>query len=333
MTAERRVPLLVVDLDGTVRHGRDELGRFVNTPEDIIIFPEALELLRRWKQGGGRIIAVSNQGGIALGHMTMSQCAATMTRTWLATEHLIEKLVWCSSAPNSVESAYGPQGVYSLPAESIGADPSVVPAVQYRVCTRAASTATQEAGHADAISASDIPIADLCGSAWLFGRDHRWRGHDHGADEADWNQALPGGSADDIGGDNLLAWPWWWNGLEAADPRHAQAAMGMAGDWPRERAGDPDRGPAIPDHQTGQGDRGAGLYRDSAGSLTYCWCRKPSPGLLIEAALDLAHKHGEIYPPYMGLMGGDRDEDEQCARLAGFDFMWAKDWRGQVSLP
>jgi len=61
--------------------------------------------------------------------------------------------------------------------------------------------------------------------------------------------------------------------------------------------------------------------------MARCWCRKPAPGLLIEAAIDLAAHHHEYYPPYMGLMVGDRDEDEQCARLAGLDFQWAADWR------
>jgi D-glycero-D-manno-heptose 1,7-bisphosphate phosphatase len=135
--AERRVPLLCLDLDGTVRHGKDELGHFVNHPEDVVVFGEAAELMRRWKQAGGRIIGVSNQGGIALGHLTMRDCALTMART--------------------------------------------------------------------------------------------------------------------------------------------------------------------------------------------------QPGLVVEAALKLAARHGEAYPPYMGLLVGDRDEDAECARLAGFDFAWAKDWRAQAT--
>jgi D-glycero-D-manno-heptose 1,7-bisphosphate phosphatase len=53
---------------------------------------------------------------------------------------------------------------------------------------------------------------------------------------------------------------------------------------------------------------------------------------LIEAAHDLADRYpGEIYPPYMGCMVGDRPEDEECARLAGVDFMWAADWRAMAS--
>jgi D-glycero-D-manno-heptose 1,7-bisphosphate phosphatase len=67
--------------------------------------------------------------------------------------------------------------------------------------------------------------------------------------------------------------------------------------------------------------------------MARCWCRKPSPGLVIESALEVARKHDEFYPPYMGLMVGDRPEDEQCARLAGLDFQWAADWRAQATPP
>lgn len=158
--------MLALDLDGTVRHGFDELGRFVNGPDDVFIFPEALAQMRKWKADGGRIIAVSNQGGIALGHMTFDVCAAAMMKTHDLCERLFDKIAWCRHHP------------------------------------------------------------------------------------------------------------------QAIDPEYAR-----------------------------------------------CWCRKPSPGLLIEAANDLARATGEYYPPYMGLFVGDRPEDEQCAKLAGFDFQWAADWR------
>lgn len=165
---DRPTPVLYLDLDGTVRHGYDELGRFVNTPDDVIVFPEAVELMRRWKHGGGRIVGVSNQGGVALGHMTRSACAQTMLRTHKLTGGLFDKIAWCLHHPAA---------------------------------------------------------------------------------------------------------------------QHPEMAR--------------------------------------------CWCRKPSPGMLIESALSLAHNHpGEIYPPYMALMVGDRPEDEQCAATASIDFQWAADWRG-----
>lgn len=65
--------------------------------------------------------------------------------------------------------------------------------------------------------------------------------------------------------------------------------------------------------------------------MARCWCRKPSPGLIVEACLSVAAQYDEIYPPYMGLMVGDRAEDEGCAKAAGLDFMWAADWRAQAA--
>lgn len=168
---EKRVPVLYLDLDGTVRHGKDELGRFVNGPEDVVVFPEATEMMRRWKARGGRIVGVSNQGGIALGHLTMEACTASMMCTYELTERLMDKIVWCRHHP------------------------------------------------------------------------------------------------------------------AAADPEMAR-----------------------------------------------CWCRKPSPGLIIEGALDMAAKYpGEMYPPHLALMAGDRPEDRECARLAGINFVWASDWRAEAS--
>lgn len=167
---ERAIPVLYLDLDGTVRQGKDDaLGRFVNGPEDVVVFPEAVEMMRRWKAGGGRIIGVSNQGGVALGIVTYAKVAAAMRKTYDDCERLFDKISFCAHHP----SAQHPE-------------------------------------------------------------------------------------------------------------------------WAR------------------------------------CWCRKPSPGLIIESALEVARQHGEFYPPYMGLMVGDRPEDQECARLAGLDFQWAAEWRAQA---
>lgn len=167
---ERVVPLLVLDPDGTVRHGLGELGRFVNTAEDVVLFPEAIEQMRVWRAKGGRIIGASNQGGIALGHLSYEACMGAMLRTQVLSGHLFDKISICRHHPDAV------------------------------------------------------------------------------------------------------------------DPEYAR-----------------------------------------------CWCRKPSPGIFIEAAIDLARANHEFYPPHLGLFVGDRPEDEQCAKLAGFPFMWAKDWRAAVA--
>jgi D-glycero-D-manno-heptose 1,7-bisphosphate phosphatase len=166
----KEVALLCLDLDGTVRQGKDDaLGRFVNGPDDVVVFPEAVAYIRRWKANGGRVIGVSNQGGIALGLVDGQDVARAMRETARQCEWLFDKICWC--------------------------------------------------------------------------------------------------------------------------PHHPTAT-------------DPD--------------------------MRRCWCRKPKPGLIIEAAVVLAAEHREHYPARRGLMVGDRPEDEQCAGWAGLDFMSAADWRKQA---
>lgn len=167
---EPAVPVLYLDIDGTVRQGKDDaLGRFVNGPEDVVVFAEAVVMMRRWKAGGGRIVGVSNQGGIALGLVDPAAVLAAMRETYRQTGALFDKISICAHHP------------------------------------------------------------------------------------------------------------------DAADPETAR-----------------------------------------------CWCRKPSPGLVVESANELGRHYRERYPPYMGLMVGDRDEDRECARLAGLDFQLAADWRAEA---
>jgi len=168
-TDERRVAVLYLDLDGTVREGKDDaLGRFVNGPKDVRVFPEAVELMRRWKDAGGRVVGVSNQGGIALGLVKYGEVVAAMVETQRQCEGLFDRISFCQHHPDS------------------------------------------------------------------------------------------------------------------PDPEMAR-----------------------------------------------CWCRKPSAGAVVEAVHGLAQRFdGEIYPPHLGLFVGDRPEDEQCAKAAMLDFVWAADWRG-----
>lgn len=161
------VPVLYCDLDGTVRKGKDELGRFVNGPNDVELFEGMADLLWDYKNLGWRIVGVSNQGGIALGHMTMETCMASMIRTQMLSGGAFDKIAWCSHYP------------------------------------------------------------------------------------------------------------------------------------------------------------GEGI----ASEMAFCWCRKPRPGLIIETALELSRTTGEIYPPHLALMVGDRPEDEGCAENANIKFLNAAEWR------
>jgi D-glycero-D-manno-heptose 1,7-bisphosphate phosphatase len=104
---EREVPVLYLDLDGTVREGKDDaLGKFVNGPEDVRVFPAAVEMMRRWKAADGRIAAVSNQGGIALGIVTIEQVAAAMLETQRQCEDLFDLITFCRHHPNAANPEF-----------------------------------------------------------------------------------------------------------------------------------------------------------------------------------------------------------------------------------
>lgn len=91
-------PILFCDLDGTVRHGKDELGRFVNTAEDVVIFPDALELIGKWRRAGGVAVGVTNQGGVGLGYITKSEHARITART--QDESGLDHIVSCIHGPD-----------------------------------------------------------------------------------------------------------------------------------------------------------------------------------------------------------------------------------------
>lgn len=88
-------PVLFLDMDSTVRHGYDELGRFVNGPEDVEVFYEAKIMMHTWRHMGGRIVTVSNQKGIGLGIVTADKINDAMWETYRQCEGNIDVMVWC----------------------------------------------------------------------------------------------------------------------------------------------------------------------------------------------------------------------------------------------
>jgi len=99
--AVKPIRILYLDLDGTVRHRFDEMGRFVNGPEDVVVFPEAIKQMRRFKKAGWKIAAISNQGGIALGHMTIEVCSAAMMRTHDLCAQMFDCISFCRHHPQA----------------------------------------------------------------------------------------------------------------------------------------------------------------------------------------------------------------------------------------
>lgn len=100
-TGEPTVPVLYLDIDGTVRKGKDELGYFVNTADQVEVFDEIPSLFRKYKQLGYRIVGISNQGGIALGYLSMQDCINAMRETNTQTIIGFDKIVWCMHHPDA----------------------------------------------------------------------------------------------------------------------------------------------------------------------------------------------------------------------------------------
>jgi D-glycero-D-manno-heptose 1,7-bisphosphate phosphatase len=94
--------MLLLDIDGTVREGKDDaLGRFVNTPSDVRVFQAAVARMRHWRDQGGRIIGVSNQGGIALGILDFDTAVATMKETQRQASGLFDRIFFCRHHPKA----------------------------------------------------------------------------------------------------------------------------------------------------------------------------------------------------------------------------------------
>lgn len=101
VTGEVMVPVLYLDLDGTVRKGKDELGRFVNKASDVELFPGVAELILKYKQYGWRVVGVTNQGGVALGHMTMEDNLAALRETQRQSGFQFDKIAMCIHHPQA----------------------------------------------------------------------------------------------------------------------------------------------------------------------------------------------------------------------------------------
>jgi D-glycero-D-manno-heptose 1,7-bisphosphate phosphatase len=93
----RFVPVLFLDIDGTVRRGaNDPGGRFVNHPDHVLVFPEARARMAAWRQHGGRVVGVSNQGGVPQGKVTLADMAAAMDETQAQTGGLFDLILACT---------------------------------------------------------------------------------------------------------------------------------------------------------------------------------------------------------------------------------------------
>lgn len=94
--------ILYLDIDGTVRHGYDELGYFVNKSSDVKVFDEVPDLLLKYKNLGWRIAGITNQGGIALGYLTHKDCSDAFAETMRQCNQLFDYIQICDHHPDAI---------------------------------------------------------------------------------------------------------------------------------------------------------------------------------------------------------------------------------------
>lgn len=88
--------ILFLDLDGTVRYNRH--GKtFINSADDVAVYPEAVELMRAWN---GPIVGITNQGGVGLGYMTHDQLQENIDRTGDLVDDLFCLVFACTHKPD-----------------------------------------------------------------------------------------------------------------------------------------------------------------------------------------------------------------------------------------
>lgn len=97
----RPVRVLFLDLDGTTRWGKDQLGRFVNTKDDVRVFDEVPEILRWYRANGWRIVGITNQGGVALGILSAEACAEAIMETHRQSGNAFDKIAVCMHHPDA----------------------------------------------------------------------------------------------------------------------------------------------------------------------------------------------------------------------------------------
>lgn len=99
----KAVRVLYIDLDGTIRKGFDELGKFVNNADDVVLFDGVVDKLKAYKDAGWRIVAITNQGGVATGQLSYGDMVAAIYRTNELAERVFDKMMACIHHPDALE--------------------------------------------------------------------------------------------------------------------------------------------------------------------------------------------------------------------------------------
>lgn len=87
--------IVFVDLDDTIRKGYGTTGKWLKESEEIELFDETISRLKEIKDEGAITIGVTNQAGIALGHITHEQNQEFNDRTHELCMGLLDIIFTC----------------------------------------------------------------------------------------------------------------------------------------------------------------------------------------------------------------------------------------------
>jgi D-glycero-D-manno-heptose 1,7-bisphosphate phosphatase len=93
-------PAVFLDRDGVI----NDHVRYVNTPEDLILFPGVGPAIRSLREAGYQVFVVTNQGGIGLGHMKEESLHAIhekMERELERDGATIDEIAYCPHKPHA----------------------------------------------------------------------------------------------------------------------------------------------------------------------------------------------------------------------------------------
>jgi D-glycero-D-manno-heptose 1,7-bisphosphate phosphatase len=89
-----------LDRDGVI----NDHVRFVNTPEDLFLFPGVGKAIRKLKDAGFKVFVVTNQGGVGLGHMKEESLHAIhekMERELEQDGAILDEIAYCAHKPHA----------------------------------------------------------------------------------------------------------------------------------------------------------------------------------------------------------------------------------------
>jgi D-glycero-D-manno-heptose 1,7-bisphosphate phosphatase len=89
-----------LDRDGVI----NDHVRYVNTPEDLILFPDAGRAIKKLKDAGFKVFVVTNQGGVGLGYMKEESLHAIhekMKRELEKDGAILDDIAYCAHKPHA----------------------------------------------------------------------------------------------------------------------------------------------------------------------------------------------------------------------------------------